>query len=105
MNDRQLRLETLRTDILQRLDLYQEHHRRLNDPLEQDFAEQAVQRQNDQVVEGLEEEARTTLHQIERALSRLRHGKGDVCERCGEPIPLARLAARPETTLCINCAS
>jgi RNA polymerase-binding transcription factor DksA len=50
-------------------------------------------------------ELRTALHDIERALERLDEGTYGVCERCGQPISVARLEAMPATTTCIACAS
>ena len=50
-------------------------------------------------------ELRSALHEIERALERLAAGTYGVCERCGNPISVARLEAMPATTTCITCAS
>jgi DnaK suppressor protein len=44
---------------------------------------------------------RTT--QVERALERLDGGHYGFCERCGNPIPVERLAAFPSATLCVSC--
>lgn len=44
---------------------------------------------------------RTT--QVERALERLDEGSYGWCERCGDPIPVERLAAFPSATLCVAC--
>ncbi len=49
--------------------------------------------------------AREHLAQIDAAMLRLTEGSYDQCENCGQPIGAARLAARPVTTTCINCAS
>lgn len=43
------------------------------------------------------------LDKIERALQRIDEGNFGICESCGEEIGMARLMARPETTLCIRC--
>lgn len=43
------------------------------------------------------------LAKIEDALGRIEAGTVDLCEDCDEPIGYPRLAARPVTTLCINC--
>jgi DnaK suppressor protein len=43
------------------------------------------------------------LDKIERALQRIDEGTFGVCEVCGDEIGMARLMARPETTLCIRC--
>ncbi len=42
--------------------------------------------------------------QFRKALTRLKVGKYGVCEECGKMIDTDRLAVRPETTLCIDCA-
>jgi DnaK suppressor protein len=41
--------------------------------------------------------------QVERALERLDEGGYGWCERCGNPIPVERLAAFPSATLCVTC--
>jgi RNA polymerase-binding transcription factor DksA len=37
------------------------------------------------------------------ALERMRNGEFGVCVECGDEISPARLAAKPETPLCIDC--
>lgn len=44
---------------------------------------------------------RTT--QVERALERLDEGSYGWCERCGDAIPVERLAAFPSATRCVTC--
>ncbi|MDQ6876006.1 MAG: TraR/DksA C4-type zinc finger protein [Actinomycetota bacterium] len=43
------------------------------------------------------------LAQVEHALDRLANGTYGRCERCGNPIPKARLEAFPSVTLCVAC--
>lgn len=43
------------------------------------------------------------INQVERALERLDEGGYGWCERCGNPIPVERLAAFPSATLCVAC--
>ena len=43
------------------------------------------------------------ISQVERALERLDEGSYGWCERCGNPIPVERLAAFPSATLCVTC--
>ncbi|WP_027346217.1 TraR/DksA family transcriptional regulator [Hamadaea tsunoensis] len=43
------------------------------------------------------------INQVERALERLDEGSYGWCERCGNPIPVERLAAFPSATLCVTC--
>lgn len=73
-------------------------------PLVADFPDQAVQRQNDEVLERLEESSRRDLHQIEHALAHLRRGGANRCESCGRPISARRLAAVLHATTCAGCA-
>lgn len=51
----------------------------------------------------LEERARESLAQVERALSRIEDGTYGVCARCGARIAEARLEAVPSAELCISC--
>jgi DnaK suppressor protein len=43
------------------------------------------------------------INQVERALERLAEGNYGWCERCGNAIPVERLAAFPSATLCVSC--
>ncbi|MGF2685227.1 TraR/DksA family transcriptional regulator [Marinobacter sp. DUT-3] len=104
MNNRQSELETLRADLKARLSRYEAHQHREDGALEKDFEEQAVQTQNDEVVDSLESETRSELAQIEHALDRIRQGVGEECERCGEEIDPRRLQVLPYTTVCVGCA-
>ncbi len=69
-----------------------------------DSAEQAQERENDEVVDAIGEETRLAIVATRAALERLADGSYGICENCGNPIAAARLEARPEATLCINCA-
>jgi len=57
-----------------------------------------------QYVTALIGEAREHLAQIDAAMARLAEGGYGRCERCGQPIAAARLAARPVATTCMSCA-
>lgn len=104
MTDRKTELQTLRADLQARLKRLHAHQRREDGAINRDFEEQAVETQNDEVVDGLEVESRAELVQVERALDRIEAGDGDDCERCGEPIDPRRLQVLPYTTLCVKCA-
>lgn len=43
------------------------------------------------------------LNQIETALHKIETGTFGLCEECEEEIPLKRLRARPDATLCLYC--
>lgn len=45
------------------------------------------------------------LQDVEHALDKLGTDRFGVCEKCGQPIAPARLEARPEARLCIDCAA
>lgn len=46
---------------------------------------------------------RNLILKAREALARINDGSYGHCESCGEEISLARLEARPEATLCIDC--
>ena len=46
---------------------------------------------------------RKLLAKVKDALERIENEEYGVCEECGEDIGVARLEARPVTTLCIQC--
>ncbi|MBI4522213.1 MAG: RNA polymerase-binding protein DksA [Deltaproteobacteria bacterium] len=48
---------------------------------------------------------RKLILKIQEALRRLDEGQYGICEVCGQKISIARLKARPVTTLCIECKS
>lgn len=78
--------------------------RRENEPLSADFEEQVVQRENDDVLRGLNDAARVELARINRALARIGEGSYLTCRSCGDEIQLERLEAVPYTDLCAHCA-
>jgi RNA polymerase-binding transcription factor DksA len=75
------------------------------DPLTADFADQAIQRANDDVLEAIGESAKHELLQIGHALSRLDAGTYFSCAECGAAIAEGRLRAIPYTDRCTQCAS
>jgi RNA polymerase-binding protein DksA len=74
-------------------------------PLEKDFAEQATQNENDEVMDYLGNSARTEIEMIKQAITRIDNGQYGICQVCGEPISKERLEALPYSNLCIKCAS
>ncbi len=43
------------------------------------------------------------INQVERAIERVGQGNYGWCEKCGNAIPVERLAAFPSATLCVSC--
>jgi DnaK suppressor protein len=87
----------------QRLGRIQGDRRRKNAPLEQDFEEQATQRQNDETLDALDARGREEVAAINAALERIAAGRFGSCVRCEEAIPPARLRAYPEAANCVSC--
>jgi DnaK suppressor protein len=54
---------------------------------------------------ALSAQARAAVDEIDRALAKMDAGTYGVCERCGQPIPKARLKALPYASLCVACKS
>lgn len=98
-------LQKRRSEILNRLNRVENHLRHTDKPLEADFAEQAVERENDQVLEALEKNMLDEITQIDQAIIRIETGKYGFCHNCGKEIHEKRILALPFTSFCINCAA
>ena len=48
--------------------------------------------------------ARQKLGRLKYAIANLDSDDFGICMECGEPIPMARILAVPESALCVNCA-
>ncbi len=94
-----------RTELLARLGKITSDVRHENQPMESDFAELAVQRENDQVIDALGEATRRELTQINRALASIENGEYGSCSECGKEIRVERLEVLPYSTKCLKCAS
>jgi DnaK suppressor protein len=67
-----------------------------------DGTAEAVSRFNEVgVVDSLD----ASVERVERALAKLAEGTYGACDSCGGEIPAQRLEARPESTVCVNCAA
>ncbi|WP_281648449.1 TraR/DksA family transcriptional regulator [Parendozoicomonas sp. Alg238-R29] len=69
-----------------------------------DWSEQAQERENDEVIDALGNEAVHELHLIQKALERIDEEEYTLCIDCGGGIPLERLKVMPYTSLCVKCA-
>jgi RNA polymerase-binding transcription factor DksA len=56
-------------------------------------------------VEALVRQAEARLDEVAAALGRVDAGTYGACVACGEPVPAARLAARPAAATCVACAA
>ena len=98
------KLQTLRDELTNRIEAIDKdlHHKK--EPVEKDFAEQVTQRENDEVLTAIDEEAHQTVHLIDAALTRIKEGSYGICAICEIKIPDERLSALPYVTTCISCA-
>lgn len=69
-----------------------------------DFAEQAQERENDEVLEEIGRETEVAIADVRVALIRIREGAYGLCISCGESISVERLQAIPESVSCVSCA-
>ena len=72
--------------------------------LPSDFAEQATERENDDVLEEIAKETKLSIANLKAALHHIDDDNYGLCRKCGEEIAPARLDALPESTLCVHCA-
>ncbi|MGE5829032.1 MAG: TraR/DksA family transcriptional regulator [Micromonosporaceae bacterium] len=90
---------------------YDQHISEINELQRERLTDSAGDDQADTGTKTFEREQELTLAngileriaQVERALDRLEDGQYGWCERCGNPIPVERLAAFPSATLCVTC--
>lgn len=52
---------------------------------------------------GIIENEELTIREIDIALKAIEDGSYGICESCNKKIPLARLKAKPQAKLCIEC--
>jgi DnaK suppressor protein len=94
-----------RAELLDKQKRLARHTRHREEPLPQDFAEQAVELENQEVLEALDREVTDELRKLARALQRVESGEYPYCSVCGEEIPDQRLKALPTTDACVRCAA
>lgn len=99
------RLQSRRAELRHRQARVERDRGHTEEPLEADFAEQAVQRQNDAVLEGIDEAALSEIAEIDAALARIDEGHYGSCSRCRAPIAPQRLLAMPQAVTCVKCAA
>ncbi len=98
------------TDKLQQLEAEYRHrieaiNRDLSQKAEADFAEQATQQENADVLRSLKLEAEIEHRLVQSALARAASGHYGECVRCGEAVEPARLEALPQAENCVRCAN
>lgn len=77
----------------------------LSHEMDSDLEDQAIDLEDDEVLEGLGNAAEREIGLLNAALKRIADGSYGTCLKCGEPISEARLEAVPYAPLCKNCAA
>jgi RNA polymerase-binding transcription factor DksA len=102
IESRRTQLETRLRELRARLDKIEDE---LEQPVSERFAEQATEREDDQVLEDLGAAGIQEVRMIEAALGRIARGTYGVCVRCGDSIGDDRLDVLPQTPVCRDCAT
>ncbi len=103
-DDIKARLEEYQNSIVTRREKLAKHVHHREEPLPADFAEQAVELENNETMLALEDELSEQEREVERALARLDQGTYGTCVECAEKIAPERLQALPAAALCFDCA-
>jgi RNA polymerase-binding transcription factor DksA len=100
---------TVRKNLEERLEALnakiREIYHDLREPGDADFEENAIEREGDEVLEGLGTASVIEINHIKHALERIESGAYSECEMCGGDIAPKRLEALPYTSVCIDCAA
>ncbi|MEY8216378.1 MAG: TraR/DksA C4-type zinc finger protein [Colwellia sp.] len=79
-------------------------HQDFADGRDADWSEQAGERENEEVLNALESEAKVEIQHLSNAITRMENGTYGVCQACGEDIAQQRLQVQPAAEKCIQCA-
>jgi DnaK suppressor protein len=97
--------QKLITDRLVELDVrIHEVDHELGEPKSADLNEQAIDIEDDEVLESLGAAAQKEVALLKTALKRIKDGSYGICQKCEESISEARLEAVPYAPLCKRCA-
>jgi len=77
----------------------------LSEAPDANWAENAVEAENDEVLEGVGALTMAEIRKIKQALAKIEDGTYGICVNCDEKIAIKRLEALPYATTCIKCAS
>jgi len=101
-------IEQVRAKLQERLRELTVRAKEIDDDLSEapddDWAENAVESENDEVLERVGGMALDEIQQIKSALSKIDAGTYGICESCNGTIAAKRLEALPYATKCINCS-
>ncbi|MDQ7081336.1 MAG: TraR/DksA C4-type zinc finger protein [Paracoccaceae bacterium] len=102
LHARKQQLEARLAELRARLDEIEDE---LDDPVDPDPEDQAIELEDDEVLERLGQAALREIEAIRAALKRIEDGSYGICVRCGDEISDERLDLLPYTPLCRKCAA
>lgn len=76
---------------------------RLDDPVSKDWEDQAIEREDIEVLEDLGNAGLKEMELVRAALGRIDDGSYGTCLKCGDDISMERLKAVPFAALCRDC--
>ena len=101
--------EEIANALKARLSELQTHHakvgRELHKTLPADSEDRAIELENQEALEVIDQTEITEIHQIEAALKRISESTYGTCAKCGGPINSRRLKALPMATTCMSCSA
>ena len=92
-------------ELSERLSRIEEDRQHRQQALSENWTERSVERENDEVLDGLAEATHEEIAKLRYSLARLEQGRYGICEQCGGPIGAERLQAVPYATRCFTCAA
>ena len=102
-------VEERKKSLLTRLAELDDRIHEIEDELEshnsRDWEELAVEREEDEVLEGMGLNAQSEMAMIRAALTRIEEGEYGFCTKCGNEISAERLDVLPYTPFCKKCAA
>ena len=101
VEQRRAQLETRRSELLERMRSVEEE---LESHANPDWEDMAVERETDEVLEGMGLTAQAEVVRIDAALARIDAGDFGTCVKCGATISEERLDLVPFTPFCRHCA-
>ncbi|MDZ4096638.1 MAG: TraR/DksA C4-type zinc finger protein [Paracoccaceae bacterium] len=102
ISERKAQLEARLADLTDRL---QHIEQELESHNAQDWEDLAVERESDEVLEGMGISGQQEIRMIEAALARVEAGEYGTCTKCGVEISQERLDVLPNTPFCKDCAA
>ena len=77
----------------------------LDEPADADLGDQAIELEDDEVLEAIGAAAHKETRLLQNALRSIDDGTYGICKSCGDDISAERLDAVPYALLCRNCAN